>query len=100
MTFRVAGSNLTIAVFHSSNDTFLFNTQVFYCMNIVFCGITGTFISQVFKNTLDEMPNCSLNTPLITHCLNISLFNIHLFIVNLILKMNWIYAFLFFCRVY
>ena len=59
MTFRVADSNLAIAVFHSSNDNCMFNTQDLYCMNIVFCAITGTFIVQVFKNILDELPNCS-----------------------------------------
>ena len=59
MTFRVAGSNLTITIFHSSNDICLFYTNVLYCMNIVFCAITGTFIFQLFKNILDELPNCS-----------------------------------------
>ena len=73
MTFRVTGSNLTIAVFHSNNDICLFYTNVLYCMNIVFGAITGTFVFQLFKNILDELPNCQ---------------NIHLFIVNLIFEIN------------
>jgi hypothetical protein len=59
MTFRAAGSNLSIAVFHSSNDNSLFHTQGLYCVNRFFCVMTATLILHVFKNTLDELPDCS-----------------------------------------
>jgi tellurite resistance protein TehA-like permease len=59
MTFGAAGSNLSIAVFHSNNDNSLFHTQGLYCMNRFFCVMTATLILHVFKNTLDELPDCS-----------------------------------------
>ena len=99
MTFRAAGSNLSIAVFHSSNDNSLFHTQGLYCMNRFFCVMTATLIVHVFKNTLDELPDCSYRHFVfsihIYSLLKYLIINIHLFIVNLISKMNRIYAFLY-----
>jgi hypothetical protein len=58
MTFLAAGSNLSIAVFYSSNDNSLFHTQGVYYMNIFFYVMTATLIVHVFKKTLDELPDC------------------------------------------
>jgi hypothetical protein len=85
MTFRAAGSNLSIAVFHSSNDKSLFHTQGLYCMNRFFCVMTATLIVHVFKNTLDELPDCSYRH---------FVFSIHIYslLKYLIIQYSFIYS--------
>jgi hypothetical protein len=61
MTFRAAGSNLSIAVFHSSNDKSLFHTQGLYCMNRFFCLVTAILIVHVFKNTLENVHQSTIS---------------------------------------
>lgn len=69
-------------------------------MNNFFCTVTATIIYQVLTKYLLVPIFCVLNAPFITHCFNISLFNIHLYIVNITLYMNLTYAFLFFIHIF
>jgi hypothetical protein len=56
-----------------------------YCMNRVFCVMTATLILHVFKNTLDELPDCSYRH---------FVFSIHIYslLKYLIIQYSFIYS--------